>query len=48
MTLRELLLKIDEIRPGAQWNLRGMSYDGLEWLDIIQTKPTAEELGLEV
>jgi len=34
------------IRPNAQWALRGDSYDGLEWLDQEQSKPTAEELGL--
>jgi hypothetical protein len=33
-------------RPGALWNLRGDTYEGLEWLDEVQPKPTAEELGL--
>lgn len=32
------------IRPGAQWVLRGDTYEGLEWLDTEQTKPTEQEL----
>jgi hypothetical protein len=34
------------IRPMALWSLTGDTYEGLEWLDTVQTKPTAEELGL--
>lgn len=36
------------LRPGAQWVLRGDTYEGLEWLDQVQTKPTAEEITAEV
>jgi hypothetical protein len=36
--------KLELIRPGAQWNLRGDTYAGLEWLDTQQTKPTEAEL----
>lgn len=36
------------LRPGAQWVLRGDSYDGLEWLDQEQTKPTEAEITAEV
>jgi hypothetical protein len=32
------------LRPGAQWVLRGDTYEGLEWLDTEQTKPTEQEL----
>jgi hypothetical protein len=37
---------LQTLRPEAEWVLRGSTYDGLEWLDTNQTKPTAEELGL--
>mgnify|MGYP001260375773 CR=1 FL=1 len=32
------------LKPGAEWNLRGDNYSGLEWLDKSQTKPTEEEV----
>ncbi len=31
-------------RPGAQWKLDGTDYSGLEWLDIVQSKPTRIEV----
>jgi hypothetical protein len=34
--------------PGAQWILRGDTYDGLEWLDASQTKPTKAEVVAEI
>lgn len=37
-----------QIRPNAKWNLYGDSYDGLEWLDETQTKPTEAEVLAEV
>ena len=36
------------LRPGAEWALDGDTYDGLNWLDKIQTKPTKEEVEAEV
>ena len=39
---------IQSLRPAAQWVLRGDSYDGLEWLDETQTKPTEAEVLAEV
>ena len=36
------------IRPGAQWTLDGDSYEGLNWLDENQTKPTKKELEDEI
>lgn len=35
---------LTSLRPGAQWVLRGDTYEGLEWLDTEQTKPTEQEL----
>jgi hypothetical protein len=42
----EICDKLLSIRPGAHWNLRGDTYEGLEWLDDPSTKPTAIDLGL--
>ena len=33
-----------ELKPGAEWTVRGDNYSDLEWLDKSQTKPTEEEL----
>ena len=35
---------LQELKPGAQWTLRGEDYSGLEWLDSSQTKPTETEV----
>ena len=35
---------LTELRPGAEWTLRGETYAGLEWLDSGQTKPTESEV----
>lgn len=32
------------LRPKAEWVMRGHTYDCLEWLDKIQTKPSKEEV----
>lgn len=45
MTRDELISVINAVRPGAEWVLRSETYDGLEWHDAAQTKPTAKELG---
>ena len=36
------------LTPGAEWVLRGDGYEGLEWLDEVQDKPTEEECYAEV
>lgn len=46
MTHNEIIEAIRTLRPGAEWTLRGASYEGLEWLDQVQSKPTAQDLGL--
>ena len=35
---------LTELRPNAQWTLRGETYAGLEWNDSKQTKPTESEV----
>lgn len=41
-------LAILSLRPGAEWTLNGDSYEGLEWLDQVQTKPTKLEIDAEI
>ena len=38
---------IQSLKPNAEWILRGDDFDGLEWLDTKQTKPTESEIGAE-
>ena len=35
---------LQELKPGAEWVLRGNDYSGLEWMDSSQTKPTETEV----
>ena len=37
-----------ELKPGAEWILRGGDYSDLEWLDGSQTKPTETEVNNKV
>ena len=37
-----------ELKPNAVWTLRGDTYDGLEWLDKNQTKPTEDEINTKI
>ena len=39
---------LHNLKSGATWSLNGNTYDGLEWLDETQTKPTQEEVETEV
>lgn len=36
------------LRPGAHWLVRDDDYAHLEWYDENQTKPTEEEIGVEI
>ena len=35
---------LSALKPGAQWSCTGNTYDGIEWLDGSQTKPTEAEV----
>lgn len=35
---------LQDLRPGAEWSLSGNTYEGLEWVDAVQTKPTKAEI----
>ena len=39
---------IIELKPGADYILRGEDYSGIEWLDSSQTKPTETEISNKI
>ena len=42
-----MITKIDallKLKPNAEWTWTGDSYEGLNWLDQNQTKPTEQEI----
>ena len=39
---------LSELKPNAEWTLRGETYADLEWLDKNQTKPTEEEVNAKI
>ena len=42
-----MITKVDallKLKPNAEWSWNGDVYDGLEWLDENQTKPTEQEI----
>ena len=39
---------LQNLRPGAKWTCRGNTYEGLEWVDEIQSKPTEDEIIQEI
>ena len=36
------------LKPNAQWVWRGHEYEGLEWADQLQVKPTESEINAEI
>ena len=43
-----LMDAVQALRPGAECNIRGDVYSGIEWLDKAQTIPTEEEVNQKV
>ena len=39
---------VQALRPGAECNIRGNVYSGIEWLDKIQTKPNEVEINNKI
>ena len=37
-----------ELKPGAEWTVRGDNYSDLEWLDKTQTMPTEDEVNAKI
>ncbi len=48
MRIPHITSALSELKPNAEWTLRGDTYAGLEWLDKNQTKPTEEEVNAKI
>lgn len=46
--MTDLTRAIRSLYPNAEWNLKGSTYDGLEWLSQDIPKPSLEELENEI
>ena len=46
--MTSISLALQNLRPGAKWVCRGNSYDGLEWVDETQTKPSEDEIAQKI
>tara|TARA_Y100000768_G_scaffold67081_1_gene46793 strand:- start:1045 stop:1404 length:360 start_codon:yes stop_codon:yes gene_type:complete len=44
----DIISALQELKPGAQWVLRGEDYSGLTWRDSEQTKPTETEINSKI
>lgn len=39
---------LQALKPGAQWSLVGDTYEGLEWLDKTQEKPSKSQVEAKI
>ena len=37
-----------QLKPGAEWSVSGNTYEGINWLDKTQTKPTKDEVNKKI
>jgi hypothetical protein len=44
LAMADIARALQNLRPGAKWQLNGDTYEGIIWLDAIQTKPTKSEV----
>ena len=44
MTHKQMCEVINLLRPGAGWVLKDTDYENIEWRDLVQTKPTFDEI----
>ena len=45
---KKVVFALYELRPGSKWTFTGEDYEGLDWKDDTQTKPTQNELFTKV
>lgn len=48
LSVRQIALALESLRPGAQWTLREGGYKTLEWVDSQQEQPLLSEIEAEV
>jgi tRNA A37 N6-isopentenylltransferase MiaA len=39
---------VESLKPNSEWSLNGAEYEGLEWYDKSQSKPTKKECLAEI
>jgi len=39
---------LSQLKPGAEWSVSGNTYEGINWLDKTQTKPTEDEVNKKI
>ena len=39
---------LSQLKPGAEWCVSGNTYEGINWLDKSQTKPTEDEVNKKI
>ena len=39
---------LSQLKPGAEWSVNGNTYEGINWLDKTQTKPTEDEVNKKI
>jgi hypothetical protein len=44
MNMNLIIAALEYLRPGAEWELSGDTYDALDWRDSAQNKPTQTEI----
>lgn len=44
----KIIKALNTLRPNSQWALSGDKYDGLNWQDQTQSKPTEQEINDEI
>ena len=48
LSVYQIAMAVQSIRPRAQWTLREGGYHTLDWVDLIQEKPSLAEIEAEV
>jgi hypothetical protein len=46
--MRDITKALLSLRPGAIWSMTGDVYENIQWLDAVQTKPTKNEIEIEL
>ena len=46
--IRDFVLAVDTLRPGAERTIKGTTYQDLVWHDRVQTKPTEAEIAAQL
>jgi hypothetical protein len=48
MKNKNICMALEVLCPGAEWNVRGDSLAGIQWLDKIKIQPTDDDLTTQI